>query len=210
MKVLLKVVAIGVSVLIGVVVGALGSVAHWSHRPWGLVAGLALVLAAAATMRAWDGYVPLTGFFVSLGVVLVVLSRPGPGGDLLIHLSDTKLGLTTDPSLYGRIWVGGAVVATALVALAPKVLFSDRPVEPGPTGEVPGTWLDVTPELDETADALDPGLDWSDETPGGVDPELDECADQDGAPGRDDGQPDGQPDAVPDDDAPQRAPGASA
>ncbi|MCL2465952.1 MAG: hypothetical protein FWF02_00060 [Micrococcales bacterium] len=199
MKVLLKVVIVVVSVLVGVIVGALGSVGHWSHRPWGLVAGLVLVLAAATTMRAWDGYTPLAGFFVAMGAVLVVFSRHGPGGDVLVHLSDTRLGLDTDPSLYGRIWVGGAVVATVLVAFGPKALFSDRPAGylPPTPADAPDPWVGPGPRsgpVGEEPSAPAPQGPYGDALPGADEPRTHD------APGEvpDGGQPD-EPDGTPGD-----------
>ncbi|MCL2090713.1 MAG: hypothetical protein FWH11_05745 [Micrococcales bacterium] len=160
-----------VGLVVGVVVGALGSVAYWGHRPWGLVVGLVLVLASATMMRAWAGRTALAGQVVGLGAVLVVLSRPGPGGDVLIDLIDldfativallksvvvgdvlpflwvvfSSLLTGADPGVFGWVWVAGSVVTAALVAVAPAVLFSDRPAglqvhgaELARLGELPG------------------------------------------------------------------------
>lgn len=146
MKVLRSAVGPVVGLVVGVLVGALGSVAHWGHRPWGLVAALAAVLATGTMMRAWAGRWALAALAVGLGAALVVLARPGRSGDVLIELSTSSSLTGADPGVFGRVWVAGAAVVVALVAVAPAVLFSDRPAVPqdhgaaaGPQfGEVPG------------------------------------------------------------------------
>ncbi len=150
MKVLRIAVGPIVGLGVGVVVGALGSVAHWGHRPWGMVAGLALVLASATMMRAWAGRPALAAHAVGLGAALLLLSRPGRGGDVIIQLSTSSSLTGADPGVFGRVWVVGSLVAVALVAVAPAFLFSDRPPADGgettPTpSDVPGE--DVEPEL---------------------------------------------------------------
>jgi len=104
----------------GVVAGALGTVAHGGHRPWGLVAALALVVSTATMARAWAGRQVLGGHVVGLAVTLVILARTGPGGDVLIPSGG---GL-------GWVWLVGAVLMAALVAVAPGWLFADRAPEP--------------------------------------------------------------------------------
>lgn len=129
MKVLRIAVGPVVGLVVGVVVGVLGSVAHWGHRPWGLVASLVLVLASATMMRAWAGRAALAAQVVGLGAALEVLSWPGRGSDALVQLTRSAQQLPgVDPAVYGRIWVIGSVVAALLVAVAPGVLFSDRPL----------------------------------------------------------------------------------
>ncbi len=135
MKVLRIAAAPVVGLVAGVVVGALGSVAHWGHRPWGLVAALALVLASGTMMRAWAERAALAVLAVGIGAALVVLSRPGRGGDALIELSTSASHAGADPGVFGRIWVVGVAVAVVLVAAAPAVLFSDRPAAQQPRPE---------------------------------------------------------------------------
>ncbi|MDR3069013.1 MAG: hypothetical protein LBU50_05875 [Cellulomonas sp.] len=126
MKVLRIAAAPVVGLVVGVLAGALGSVAHWGHRPWGLVAGLLLVLASGTMMRAWAGRPALAALAVGLGAALVVLSQSGRGGEALIELSTAASPTGADPGVFGRVWVAGAVIALVLVAVAPAVLFSDR------------------------------------------------------------------------------------
>lgn len=143
----LKVVTkVALGLVVGVVVGTVGSVAHWGHRPWGLVAGLVLVLASATMMRAWAGRAALAAQVVGLGAALAVLSRPGPAGDVLVQLSTARPPLAgVDPAVFGRIWVVGSAVAAVLVAVAPAVLFSDRPAAPQALGEEPWGEADDDP-----------------------------------------------------------------
>ncbi|MCL2850331.1 MAG: hypothetical protein FWE61_09850 [Micrococcales bacterium] len=126
MKVLLGVIGIVSTVVVGAVVGALGSVAHWANRPWGLVVSLVLVVTSTTTVRAWAGRRVIVAHLVGMGAVIALLARPGPGGDVLIHLSSVPAH-GVDPAVFGRIWVVGSLVATVAVAVAPGALFSDRP-----------------------------------------------------------------------------------
>jgi len=116
------------ALLLGVLVGAVGTVMHRSVRPWGLVVCLLLVLAASVTVRAWGGWAASVGLLVGLFGSVQVLSGFGPGGDVLVPGGDAVLGWT---------WALGALAVALAVALAPRRWFADvplrrRPGVPGP------------------------------------------------------------------------------
>lgn len=106
--------------VLGVVVGAVGTVMHRASWPWGLVLCLALVLVAGVTARAWGGAIPLVGYAGGLFLAVQVLAQRGPGGDVLLPAGDS----------YGLAWVVGAALAVALAALVPRRVFDDRPFAP--------------------------------------------------------------------------------
>jgi hypothetical protein len=105
------------ALLLGALVGAIGTVVHRSIPPWGAVLALALAFAAAVTVRAWAGLVALAGYAVGLVVTVQVLAQRGPGGDTLVP----------DAQAIGWAWVIGSVVMPIIVALLPRALFADRP-----------------------------------------------------------------------------------
>lgn len=109
----------GATLLIGVLVGVVGTLVHRWEQPWGLVLALASVLSAGLLVRAWSAWVGM--LLLALGVVttVAVLAARGPGGDVLV---------AAEP--IGYIWYAGAAVV-ALAGLAPRRWFSDRPVGGG-------------------------------------------------------------------------------
>ena len=108
------------ALLLGVLVGTLGTVVHRSIPPWGIVVCLTLAFVAAVTMRAWSGFVPLAGYAVGLVVTVLVLTQAGPGGDTLVP----------DGQAIGWVWLLGSAAATVVAALLPRGLFDDRPRPP--------------------------------------------------------------------------------
>jgi hypothetical protein len=100
---------------VGVVAAAVGTVAHRGHLPWGFVASVALVLVSAVMARAWGGWASWSGHLVATALVVLLVSRPGPGGDVLLPAGQTLS--------WG--WLAGAVAASALVGIAPARLFRD-------------------------------------------------------------------------------------
>lgn len=107
-----------VALVLGAVVGTVGTVTHRAIAPWGVVIALALVLAAGVAIRAWSGYVSLVGYAGGLFLLLQVLSQSGPGGDVLVPAGDS----------IGWVWIIGAALATGAAAFAPRRWFSDEPV----------------------------------------------------------------------------------
>ncbi|WP_456787851.1 DUF6113 family protein [Cellulomonas sp. P5_C5] len=108
------------ALLLGVVVGALGTVLHRSIPPWGVVICLTLAFVAAVTVRAWTGFVALAGYAVGLLVTVQLLTQQGPGGDVL----------APDGQAIGWVWVLGSIAVTAVAAVLPRGLFDDTPRSP--------------------------------------------------------------------------------
>ncbi|WP_448631501.1 hypothetical protein [Cellulomonas soli] len=114
--------------VLGLLVGTLGTVMHRWSWPWGVILCLALVLVAGVTARAWGGGVPVIGYAGGLFLAVQVLAQRGPGGDVLVPAGDT----------YGWVWIGGAALAVATVALVPRRAFDDTPPPRGArAGSVP-------------------------------------------------------------------------
>ena len=108
--------AVGAAVL-GVVVGVLGTIAHRGHQPWGLVVALALVVSTGMLARAWRGWSAWAGYLVGLTVVVQVLSRTGPGGDVLVPAG----------AAIGWVWIIGSAGLALLVAAVPPRVFDRAP-----------------------------------------------------------------------------------
>jgi uncharacterized protein DUF6113 len=113
------------ALLLGVLVGTLGTVLHRSIQPWGVVICLTLAVVAAVTVRAWSGFVALAGYALGLVGTVVILTRSGPGGDTLVP----------DGQAIGWVWLFGSAAAALLAALLPRGLFDDRPRAPRPRTE---------------------------------------------------------------------------
>ena len=137
------------ALLLGLVVGAFGTVMHRSVPPWGAVLALALVLAVAIAVRAWSGLLAVLGLGLGVLVSVQVLAQTGPGGDVLVP-SGENVGWVW----LGWLWVLGSVAAIIAAALAPRRWFVDgapaavRPVtEPDITAWPPS--LETAPGTDE-------------------------------------------------------------
>ncbi|WP_146192424.1 hypothetical protein [Cellulomonas sp. WB94] len=107
-----------VALVLGAVVGTVGTVAHRAISPWGVVIALVLVLAAGVAVRAWSGYVSLVAYAGGLFLLVQVLSQSGPGGDVLVPAGDS----------IGWVWIIGAALVTGVAAFAPRRWFSDEPM----------------------------------------------------------------------------------
>lgn len=111
-----------VTALIGVLVGAIGTVAHrWQFGdamiPLGIVLALLATVLAGVLARAWAGLLGLLGYGLGWAAVVQVLSLTGPGGDVLVPAQ-----------AVGYVWTYGGVVAIAVVAFLPRSWFSEQPV----------------------------------------------------------------------------------
>ena len=113
------------ALLLGILVGTLGTVVHRSIPPWGIAVCLTLAFVAAVTMRAWSGFVPLAGYALGLVVTVLVLTQSGPGGDTLVP----------EGQGIGWVWLIGSAAVTVVAALLPRGLFDDRPRAPRPRTE---------------------------------------------------------------------------
>ena len=108
------------ALVLGILVGTLGTVMHRSIPPWGVVVCLTLAFVAAITVRAWSGFVALAGYALGLVVTVLVLTQSGPGGDTLVP----------DGQAVAWVWLLGSAAATVVAALLPRGLFDDRPRAP--------------------------------------------------------------------------------
>ncbi|NMM17580.1 MAG: hypothetical protein HHJ14_10735 [Cellulomonas sp.] len=107
-----------VALILGGVVGTVGTVAHRAIAPWGVVAALVLVLAAGVAVRAWSGYASLVAYAGGLFLLVQVLAQSGPGGDVLVPAGES----------IGWVWIIGAPLVTGAAAFAPRRWFSDEPL----------------------------------------------------------------------------------
>lgn len=101
----------------GLLVGAVGTAVHRVQVPWGVIGALVLVVLAGVTARAFDGWPALASYGVGVVATVAVLSGTGPGGDVLVP----------EGQAVGSVWVYGAVAAVLLVAVIPRSAFDDRP-----------------------------------------------------------------------------------
>ena len=104
------------SVLLGAVVGVVGTGVHRANQPWGLVLALGTVVSAAVLARAWARGLGMAALGLGLVAVVLAMAFVGPGGDVLI----------TDEAI-GYAWLAGPALVLG-VALLPAGLFSDRPM----------------------------------------------------------------------------------
>ncbi len=101
--------------LLGIAVGAVGTVMHRSMSPWGVVLGLVVVLSAGVFARSWEGWAGSLAFAAGWFATVLAMWQVGPGGDILVP----ELGG------WGNIWILGGAVALALPVVAPSRWFED-------------------------------------------------------------------------------------
>jgi hypothetical protein len=106
--------------VVGALVGAVGTVMHRASPPWGLVGCFALVFAAAVTARAWAGWVTWIAYVGGQFFVVQLMAQSGPGGDVLVPAK----------SVIGWVWVLGSIVVALVVGFLPRRLFDERPAPP--------------------------------------------------------------------------------
>lgn len=109
---------------LGALVGAVGTVMHRAGPPWGAIGCLVLVVTAAVTARAWAGWPAWIGYLGGLFLAVQAMAQTGPGGDLLVPSG----------SAIGWVWVLGSLGLALVTGLLPGRLFDDRPRghRPGP------------------------------------------------------------------------------
>lgn len=110
------------AVLLGAVVGTVGTVAHRTQLgdaglPVGLVLALLVTVVAGVLVRAWTGWGGLLGYGAGWVAAVQLLSLRGPGGDVLVPAGTV-----------GLVWAYGGLVAVGIVAFLPRSWFSERPV----------------------------------------------------------------------------------
>jgi hypothetical protein len=106
------------AVVLGAVMGALGTVTHltaWEGLPAGLVLALALTASTAVLARAWAGHGTLLAGAAGWIAAVQVLSLPGPGGDVLVPAT-----------VEGLVWTYAGLVLWAVAAFLPRRWFAAR------------------------------------------------------------------------------------
>ncbi len=128
-----------VTLVCGVLVGAVGTVMHRAALPWGLVGALALALVASLTARAWAGWVTWIGYLGGLFFSVQAMAQSGPGGDVMVPAGEP----------IGWVWVIGSLVLALATGVLPGRLFTDHAVAPvrssGPATSGPASSGPATP-----------------------------------------------------------------
>jgi hypothetical protein len=106
------------AVVLGAVMGALGTVSHltaWEGLPVGLLLALALTASTAVLSRAWAGHGTLLAGAAGWLVAVQVLSVEGPGGDVLVPAT-----------VEGLVWAYGGLLLWGVAAFLPRRWFAAR------------------------------------------------------------------------------------
>lgn len=107
-----------VSALLGAIVAVVGSIAHRSYPPIGVVLSVLLVLMATVFVRTWSGWTGVVAFAVPFAALTYIFTREGPGGSLLIA-----------PDGLGYGWLYGGAGAVVIACLLPaRMLGGGRSV----------------------------------------------------------------------------------
>lgn len=106
-----------VTFVLGLAVGAVGTVMHRWHEPWGVLACLALVVSAVVTSRAWAGWPTWIAAVGGVFFAVQAMSQTGPGGDVLLPAGQA----------IGWVWVIGSIGLALVTGLLPARLFRDEP-----------------------------------------------------------------------------------
>lgn len=106
---------IAFSLVLGVMVAAVGTAFHRVHPPWGLVAALVALAAGGALARTFVDRAGQIAFGAAAVLMVVAMTYLRPGGDVLV--TDEPLGLA---------WLIGSILAALLVpAMLPRRWFAD-------------------------------------------------------------------------------------
>lgn len=105
---------IAFSVLLGLMMGAAGTLFHRAMPPWGLVVGLVALVAAGVLARSFVDRVGHLAYAAGVVAIVLAMTYVSPGGDVLV----------TDQPI-GTAWLLGSVVAALLPAIAPRRVFAD-------------------------------------------------------------------------------------
>ena len=108
-------------VLLGLVVGLVGTGVHRASVPIGVVLALASVVSAGVLVRAWTGWRGVLLHAAVVTAVVAAFTLVRPGGDVVIA-----------DQTVGYVWFG-ALPAALLALVLPRRWFSERPL-----GEAPG------------------------------------------------------------------------
>ncbi|WP_435299552.1 DUF6113 family protein [Timonella sp. A28] len=105
----------GAAVILGVMVGAIGTVVHRQEViPFVAVFAIACVFSAAVMMRAWLGLLGTGLYGVGWFVAVQVLSLSGPGGDVLLPAQ-----------ILTYVWIGGGLLAIAVACFTPRAWYAE-------------------------------------------------------------------------------------
>ena len=110
------VVAGALALVLGVVVGLVGTVAHRGAPPWGLVVAVAATLSAAVLARSLSGGVALATYAAGLLVVTQLANGLRPAGDILVA-----------GDALGYAWLALPLLMCAVVAFLPNRWFAPAP-----------------------------------------------------------------------------------
>lgn len=102
------------ALLLGLVIGLIGTFTHRSVEPWGLVLAFATLLAGSLFTRAWADNSGVMVLGVGWLIAAQALALTGPGGDVVVPAE-----------LVGYLWIYGGIVFVVLAAFAPRSWFSD-------------------------------------------------------------------------------------
>jgi len=101
--------------VLGLLVGTFGTLAHRQWAPWMLVAALVATLSGAVWMRSWHGVPAAVPYAVGWGVATQLLAGTGPGGNALVPAET-----------IGYVWVYGGILAALVVLVMPSRWFRPR------------------------------------------------------------------------------------
>lgn len=104
------------SLVVGVVVGAVGTGIHRLNPPWGVLLALLIVFSAAIMARAWAGTPGVLSLGGGLLLTVAAMAGLGPGGDVVIAAQPV-----------GYAWLAGVLMVGA-AGLLPRSWFSDEPI----------------------------------------------------------------------------------
>lgn len=115
------------AVLLGAVVGVVGTGVHRMMRPWGLVMALVVVALVGVVGRAWAGWPGVLAAGLGVATAVGVLGAQGPGGDVLVAAD-----------VWGYVWYAGAL-AVLVAAVLPRRWFAAEPRTAAAHAEAPPT-----------------------------------------------------------------------
>ncbi|MGP7960474.1 DUF6113 family protein [Sanguibacter sp. A247] len=105
------------AIVVGAVLGVLGTFGHRSVAPWGLVLAVLACVAAGIWVRATFTPMAVIAYLVGWTVAVQILAAGGPGGDTQV-VADT----------LGYVWSYGTALLVLGVLGLPRTWFADTEV----------------------------------------------------------------------------------